>query len=90
MHRTGASRAGGLGPSYFASPLVGEAGECSDPPPYPPHKLALGRAQARPGWGQDQTLHSRQNNRVAARNAGNKSPSNDGGQATASAQWNTT
>ena len=31
-----------------------------------------------------------QNNRVAERSAGNNSPSSDGGQATASAQWNTT
>src|SRR5262249_46084143 len=31
-----------------------------------------------------------QNNRVAERNSGNNSPSSDGGQATAKAQWNTT
>ena len=36
------------------------------------------------------TLLADQNNRVAARSSGNNSPMSDGGQATASAQWNTT
>jgi hypothetical protein len=63
------------------------------PPPSLPSPTSLysGARERGPGGGRDHaTLRAGQNNRVAARKSGNNSPRSDGGQATASAQWNTT